>query len=152
MRRKSVTAFGLIIMVAAVCSCAACKNAKNVKTGSAVEVTDPVGPAFDADSAYAFCQKQCDFGARAMNTPAHEQCKEWIAEKFRAYGCLVEEQQADLKGYDGTMLKATNIIARTSADNSKPHILLCAHYDTRPWADNDPDESNRRGGFRVFRR
>lgn len=144
MRRKSVTAFGLIIMVAAVCSCAACKNAKNVKTGSAVEVTDPVGPAFDADSAYAFCQQQCDFGARAMNTPAHEQCKEWIAEKFRAYGCLVEEQQADLKGYDGTMLKATNIIARTSADNSKPHILLCAHYDTRPWADNDPDESNRR--------
>ena len=141
MRRKSVTAFGLIIMVAAVCSCAACKNAKNVKTGSAVEVTDPVGPAFDADSAYAFCQNQCDFGARAMNTPAHEQCKEWIAEKFRAYGCLVEEQQADLKGYDGTILKSTNIIAK-SKPSDKPRILICAHWDSRPWADNDPDSAN----------
>ena len=37
-----------------------------------LEKTNPVGPAFDADSAYAFCQAQCDFGPRAMNTEGHE--------------------------------------------------------------------------------
>ena len=32
----------------------------------------PVGPAFDADSAYAFVKSECDFGPRAMNTEAHD--------------------------------------------------------------------------------
>ena len=71
----------------------------------------PVGPTFMADSAFLFCQKQCDFGSRSMNSEAHEQCGEWIASKFRAYGMTVTEQRASLKGYDGTSLKATNIIA-----------------------------------------
>ena len=60
---------------------------------------------FNADSAYAFCAAQCQYGPRTMNSEAHEKCGEWIAEKFRHYGCEVELQRADLKGYDGTILK-----------------------------------------------
>ena len=101
----------------------------------------PVGPTFMADSAFLFCQKQCDFGPRSMNSEAHEQCGEWIASKFRAYGMTVTEQRASLKGYDGTSLKATNIIA-SYLPAQTDRILLCAHWDSRPWADNDPDEAN----------
>ena len=101
----------------------------------------PVGPTFMADSAFLFCQKQCDFGSRSMNSEAHEQCGEWIASKFRAYGMTVTEQRASLKGYDGTSLKATNIIA-SYLPAQTDRILLCAHWDSRPWADNDPDEAN----------
>ena len=68
---------------------------------------------FSADSAYAYCAAQCQYGPRTMNSEAHEQCGQWIAEKFRQYGCDVELQQADLKGYDGTILKSTNIIAKS---------------------------------------
>ena len=77
-----------------------------------VEKLKPVGPAFDADSAYAFCQAQCDLGPRAMNTTGHDLCEEWIVSKFRSYGLTVKRQHADLRGYDGTILKATNIMAQ----------------------------------------
>lgn len=102
---------------------------------------------FNADSAYLFCQQQCDFGPRTMNSEAHERCAQWIADKFRQYGCDVALQQADLKGYDGTILKSTNIIAHSplrleGAGEAKPRILICAHWDSRPWADNDPDSAN----------
>ena len=61
--------------------------------------------------------------------------------KFKQYGCEVLEQKADLKGYDGTILKSTNIIARYNP-KAKKRIMLCAHWDSRPWADNDPDSTN----------
>ena len=111
-----------------------------------------VSVAFCADSAYAFCAAQCQYGPRTMNSVAHEECGQWIAEKFRQYGFDVELQRADLKGYDGTILKSTNIIAKSqkltaksrqlTANSQQPRILICAHWDSRPWADNDPDSAN----------
>ena len=62
-------------------------------------------------------------------------------EKFKSYGMTVTPQQALLKGYDGTMLRATNIIASYRPELTD-RILICAHWDSRPWADNDPDEAN----------
>lgn len=102
---------------------------------------ESVGPEFEADSAWAYCYAQCAFGPRTMNSEAHEQCAAWIAEKFQQLGCTVEMQKAALTGYDGTMLRATNIIARHHPERPR-HILLCAHWDSRPWADNDPDSAN----------
>ena len=101
----------------------------------------PLGPTFVADSAYAYCEQQCAFGPRTMNSPAHDLCGQWIASKFQSFGLTVTTQRADLKGYDGTMLHATNIIASYRPELSD-RILICAHWDSRPWADNDPDESN----------
>ncbi len=119
---------------------AACGNTKKSTVETAATML-PVGPTFVADSAYAFCQQQCDFGPRTMNSEAHDRCGEWIAQKFRDYGMEVTLQQADLRGYDGTMLKSTNIIAKYRPEQTE-RILLCAHWDSRPWADNDPDEAN----------
>ena len=123
----------------------ACGTAKKARTDSQATA---VSIEFNADSAYNFCAAQCSFGPRTMNSEAHEQCAGWIADKFRAYGYAVELQKANLKGYDGTLLHSTNIIARAAGDSltaayeEKPRILICAHWDSRPWADNDPDSSN----------
>ena len=81
-----------------------------------------------------------------LRAPHHEQsrhdlCGQWIASKFQSFGLTVTTQRADLRGYDGTMLHATNIIASYRPELSD-RILICAHWDSRPWADNDPDESN----------
>ncbi len=76
-----------------------------------------------------------------MNSEAHDKCGEWIAQQFRGYGLEVIEQKAALKGWDGTTLNSTNIIAQLHPD-TQPRLLLCAHWDSRPWADNDPDEQN----------
>lgn len=119
---------------------ASCGNLRKQATEEAM-VMHPVGPVFCADSAWKFCQKQCDFGPRTMNSEAHEECAKWIVSTFSEFGMTVTEQHASLTGYDGTLLKSTNIIA-SYLPEQKDRILLCAHWDSRPWADNDPDESN----------
>ena len=132
----------IIYMLLAVSLLAACGTTKKSQTTqSAVALT------FNADSAYAFCAAQCAFGPRTMNSEAHEQCAQWIQQKFEQYGYQVTLQKADLKGYDGTILKSTNIIATSPQaavlpQQPTPRIFICAHWDSRPWADNDPDEAN----------
>ena len=108
---------------------------------AAAERLHPVGPSFNADSAYAFVGAQCAFGPRAMNTKSHDECGEWIAKKFESFGCKVKNQRTELRGYDGTMLRCRNIMASYNPE-STTRILLCAHWDTRPWAVNDPDSAN----------
>ena len=127
------------LFLAMILLCGACGNKS--KTSSLNTETTVVTTAFDADSCYAFCAKQCDFGPRTMNSEAHELCGQWIVEKFRSYGMEVTEQRATLMGFDDTPLQGNNIIARHQPQLSN-RILLCAHWDSRPWADNDPDPAN----------
>lgn len=119
-----------------------CGGSKTTSQLSATETQQaaPVAVSFNADSAYAFCQAQCDFGPRIMNSEAHEQCGQWIAQKFQSYGLQVTEQRTTVHGFDGTPLLANNIIASYKPELTD-RILICAHWDSRPWADNDPDKS-----------
>lgn len=127
----------------ALCSLLLFSSCKSNKGNSSVdnEEITATGPTFNADSAYMFCQQQCDFGPRTMNSEAHEKCAEWIVGKFKEYGCDVTTQKATLTGYNGTSLNSTNIIASIYPERTT-RILLCAHWDSRPWADNDEDEKN----------
>ena len=129
----------IIILSALLLLLTACGGPK--KTQDNGTAATPVGPAFSADSAYSYCEQQCQFGPRTMNSDAHEQCAQWIARKFESFGMTVVRQHAQLKGYDGTMLRSTNIIASYRPELAD-RIMLCAHWDSRPWADNDPDEQN----------
>ena len=114
---------------------------QNIEKTEEVAKVNPVGPSFNADSAYAFTKAQCDFGPRDMNSRGHDLCGEWIVSKFKEYGCKVTTQTATLAGYDGTKLRSRNIMASINPE-ATTRILLCAHWDSRPWADNDPDSAN----------
>ncbi len=118
----------------------ACGNSKKPSADGG-DTTQQVGPEFNADSAYAFCAAQCSFGPRTMNSEAHDRCGEWITAKFKQYGLEVTEQKATIDGWDGTKLRCTNIVASYKPQLTD-RILLCAHWDSRPWADNDPDSAN----------
>ena len=138
--KKSI--FSLVfafVVVAMACSCISCKSSR--KSATEPDTVALVGPTFNADSAYAFCAKQCSFGPRLMNTEAHDKCGEWIMKQFAGYGMKVETQDAELKAWDGTMLRSRNIWARFRPEQTT-RVLLCAHWDCRPWADNDPDSTN----------
>ncbi len=93
-------------------------------------------PTFSSDSAYAFIQKQVDFGPRVPNTIGAVACGDWMVEKLESYGMNVIEQEAVVEAYDGTKLNMRNIIAEFKPEESK-RILLFAHWDTRPFADKD---------------
>lgn len=116
-------------------------NKAEVSETEEIEKVQPVGPDFNADSAYIYLQEQCDFGPRTMNSTAHDKCEKWIIQKFEQYGCKVTKQKATLNGYDGTPLRSTNIIASYNPE-ATTRIMFCAHWDCRPWADNDPDSTN----------
>ena len=50
-------------------------------------------------------------------------------------------QSARIRAWDGTVLNIRNFIGSFQPENNR-RILLCAHWDTRPWADHDPDSQN----------
>ncbi len=100
-------------------------------------------PSFDADSAYAFIERQLSFGYRIPNTPEHKATAAYLVSELHRFGGDVMVQEARVTAYDGTILDARNIIASFSPEK-KDRILLFAHWDSRPYADNDPDEKNHR--------
>lgn len=93
---------------------------------------------FQADSAFAEIVTQCAFGPRVPGTQAHVKCGDHIAARFKAMGLSVTEQKADLRAFDGTVLPSRNIIAAYRPE-LKERVMLCAHWDSRPWCDADPD-------------
>lgn len=131
-----IASIALLVLLAI--AMAACKS--NTKP---VAEPQPVGPEFQSDSAYAHIARQCEFGARVMNTKAHDDCGQWIAAKFRSYGMEVELQTANLKAFDGTELRSTNIIAHHNPE-AEARIIIASHWDSRPWADNDADSTKHR--------
>lgn len=130
-----------IALLCAILLFTACGNQQKTTSVSNDTTAQPAGPSFCPDSAYAYCAAQCDFGPRTMNSDAHKQCGKWLVAKFQQFGMNVTEQKTTLNGYDGTPLQCTNIIA-SYKPSQKERILLCAHWDSRPWADNDPDSAN----------
>lgn len=114
---------------------------KTVEHSSAVVEPAVIVPIFDADSAYHFIEKQLSFGPRVPGTDGHKACAEYLISKLKSYGADVVAQNADLKAYNGDILPSCNIIAQFQPDK-QDRVLLFAHWDTRPWADSDPDESN----------
>ena len=98
-------------------------------------------PSFDADSAYSYIQRQADFGPRVPNTVAHERCAAYLENELRRFGASVQRQTAELTAYDGTALKASNIIGVFNKE-AKNRVLLMAHWDSRPFSDQDEDRAN----------
>ena len=100
-------------------------------------------PKFDADSAYGFVKAQVDFGPRVPNSNEHRLCGDYLADKLKSYGAEVVNQNMELVAYDGTKLQARNIIGKFQPEKKK-RVMLCAHWDSRPWADADPDATKHR--------
>lgn len=120
----------------------ACSSNAKKSSGNEHTTAEPVAvnvPQFNADSAYAYIQAQVDFGPRVPNTAAHKACGDYLAAKLAQFGAQVYSQQAELIAYDGTLLKARNLIGAYRPE-AKKRIALFSHWDSRPWADADPDE------------
>jgi len=112
------------------------KKERTVVPKKAVKV-----PEFNQDSAYSYVKEQVGFGPRVPNTKAHAECAAYLVKKFRSFGAQVGEQKFKSRSFDGKILNGINIIA-TYNPEAKKRVLLCAHWDSRPFADNDPDPKN----------
>jgi hypothetical protein len=99
-------------------------------------------PAFDAARAWTHLEAQCAFGPRVPGTEAHARCLAYLEEALRATGGEVAllPFQAPAPGRADS-IEMTNLRARFGGSGAP--LLLGAHWDTRAWADRDPDPSQR---------
>ena len=101
---------------------------------------------FSGDSAYAYVAGQVAFGPRVPGTDAHHDCVQYIGRTLERFGATVEIQTGEVMRYDGEWQHVANICAHLPADSAyqgEKTVLLCAHYDSRPWADQEEDYSHR---------
>lgn len=135
-----------LALVLAGCKSGSGKAAAKTDAPIATKVSAPAivnVPQFNADSAYSYVKAQTDFGPRVPNTAQHKACAEYLASALEEFGAEVISQPIEVTAFDGTVIKGWNIIGQYKPENPK-RIIICSHWDSRPWADNDPDKSRRR--------
>jgi len=119
----------------------------NVRLFQAVLVTlviavgcgEPQPPAFDAARVVAHVEKQCSFGPRVPNSAARDSAAAYIAHSLEADGAEVRLQSFAVPDpYADRTLHLLNVVGSFDPGR-KRRVLLMAHYDSRPWADQEPD-------------
>lgn len=98
-------------------------------------------PEFCADSAFNYIKTQTDFGPRVPNTDAQLECAVWLMKKLESFGADTYLQGFESVTFDKTKIRCYNIIGSFNPD-CPTRVILCSHWDSRPWADNDPDPAN----------
>ena len=133
----------LIIFAAALllASCGEKQPKTNEPKGKQETKKTATVPQFNTDSAYQFVAMQTGFGPRVPLTEAHANCAQWLTEKLNAFADTVIVQEFRTRLFDGRGIDGKNLIGVFNP-NAKKRIVLCAHWDSRPFADHDPDEAN----------
>jgi len=92
---------------------------------------------FNGDRAYQFLIDQTDLGPRAPGSPGHSACKEYLVGQLEKTGATVTRQPfMHYNAESGETITMTNIIGSYYPEKLN-RIMLCAHWDTRPFADMD---------------
>jgi hypothetical protein len=98
---------------------------------------------FDVDGSRALerVRRQVEMGPRIPGEPGHAAMIAWLSQELSRLGARVEKQ-SETDTTTGRPLALTNLVGRFGPERGR-RILLCAHWDTRPWCDQDPDSSLR---------
>lgn len=121
-------------------------NGGNGGNGGDGNATARATLAFDGDEALAWVEAQVTWPNgttryRIPGTPGRAAVADLAAENLTSWGWTVTRQ-----GWTGTYLcedvAMENVVA-TLPGRTDEVLLFSAHYDTRPWADADPDEARR---------
>ena len=109
-----------------------------ISTISVLSSCNNAVPNFDKGNAFRYLVEQCEFGPRNPGSNGYKQCLDYLQKTLVGFADTVLLQPfvlddlVDKKSYD-----LTNIIARFKMDEPE-QLLIGAHWDTRPWADEDP--------------
>jgi len=132
----------LLLIIPALILLASCKPDGTKKAAAITPGPVATVPVFSADSAYAYVARQVGFGPRVPGTAAHAACLGWLGIRLKEAGAEVMVQKGSAKLFDGTTMPFHNIIGRFQPLKNN-RILLMAHWDSRPFADHDPDPAKR---------
>jgi hypothetical protein len=126
----------LLIVTIFIGGCSGDQTSEPIDKNNVAVTPKIVAPDFNADTAYAYIKAQADMGPRIPDSKAHEQCAELIISTCKSYGMKVTIQEATIKTFDNKAHKIKNIMASYNPDRQS-RIFISAHWDTRPFADQD---------------
>lgn len=126
------------VFIALAVGCVACRTAK--PEGAEVSKDHAVTPAvhFNQDSAYAFVARQVAFGPRTPGSAAHDRCADYLYAVLAGCADTVIRQPFTAERWDGVAMRGVNIIAGFAPEKPR-RVLLAAHWDSRPYADQEAD-------------
>lgn len=94
-------------------------------------------PSFNPDNAYNHIASQVAMGPRTPGSESQLKCADWMQQQLKLYCDTVYRQETQLTAGDKkTKLRCINIIG-SIRPQAKRRILFLAHWDSRPWADQD---------------
>jgi len=98
---------------------------------------------FEVDGARAHARvvHQVEAGPRIPGTRGHATVLAWLKSELSRLGARVEEQVIPDSSL-GRPLELHNVIAHFGPASDR-RIMLCAHWDSRPWCDEDSDSTYR---------
>lgn len=112
----------------------------NRRTPAVVELK--AAPQFNDDSAYSYLQQQLAFGPRIPGTNGHQACGDYLVNRLSSYGFVVSDKADSILVYTGYEQVMRNIEASLNPE-STDRVLLCAHWDSRPVADQDDSDKDK---------
>ena len=134
--KRIITLLSLLLLVA-------CNRNQQPASATDIDYAAVAAPEFCADSAYRYVAEQLAFGFRSPGSKGHELCAQYLIHKMSAWCDTVMPQHFTATLWNGDTYKGTNIICSLSPEK-EARVLLGAHWDSRLWADHDPDEANHR--------
>ena len=124
----------------------ACKteHSKEEEKRPKVEQTPQVAavPNFSGKEAFEYLIAQTNFGPRNPGSSGHADCLNYLISELQRSAEAVNRQEFVHTGYRGEQIKMFNIIASFNL-SAKNRILIAAHWDSRPYADQDNDPEKR---------
>ena len=132
----------LLLLICTTLTFSACRHrdAGDKTATPATDYTQVQVPAFSPDSAYRYVAEQLAFGMRTPGSKGWQQCGDYIVSNMRRWCDTLIEQPFKATLWDGSVVPGRNVIASINPHADR-RILLAAHWDSRMWADHDPDES-----------
>jgi hypothetical protein len=123
-------------VVIALLSCAKQEQQPNPQPSLTVVAPTISVPEFDGQSAMKYLTTQTDFGPRNPGSNGHAACLTFLRNELGQYADAVTAQSFSGSDYKGKQYQLTNVISSFNLQ-ATDRILLSAHWDTRPWADED---------------
>jgi len=136
---------GLVAAAGVAAGCSAGAQPPTKKSGFAEDTVPKVAPVefpFDQARAVGYVKQLCDIGPRVSGTDGMARQIELVEKHFQAHGATVTRQE--FKARQASKREATNfvnLIVSWHPEKAK-RVLFCAHYDTRPIADQEPDRNS----------
>ena len=119
------------------------KTILTISTISVLSSCNNAVPNFDKVNAFQYLVEHCELGPPNPGSNGYKQCLEYLQKTLSGFADtmllqpFVLDDLVSEKSYD-----LINIIARFKV-NDPQQLLIGAHWDTRPWADEDPDPEKR---------